>query len=143
MIGLPQTLFWGMWFLRDALPGADHISDESIITYVFASARRLVGIHDRQVLQLRNAGLVKGRVQVARRVVEKLELEKLPMKRRELSRLFNTQKKERILPVLVVLVESRILCRSDSGAYELGPVELDEAAEMLFEASGEKVGSKW
>ena len=131
VIRLPESLYCGMYFLRRALRGGDTISDESLITYAFESARRLAGIHNAQVLKLRNAGLVNDRVLVALRVVEKLQQDKVPMKFRDLARLFSRQNKERFIPVLDLLVEAQVLIKSDLGFYELGPADFDEVADLL------------
>ena len=120
VIGLPQTLFWGISFLRHSLQEEGKLSDEALTAYVFKSARRLVGIHNAQVLELRNNDLVNDRKLIARRVVEKLELEKIPLKLRPLARLFRDSKTERILPVLDALVEAGVLAQIRIESLRIG-----------------------
>lgn len=129
---LPETLFWGLWFLRRSLPEPRRVSDDALITTVFACATLLVANHNRQVLVLRNSGLVNDGMQIARRVVGELRSKASPRGCRDLIRLFGgSQKKERFIPIFDVLVEAGVLLKDNAGAYLLGPVEIEEVADLL------------
>lgn len=128
---LPEALFWGLWFLRRSLPQGSRVSDDALITAVFASATRLAANHNRQVLVLRNSGLVTDALQIARRAVRELSTRMAPLKIRDLTRMFSQQKKERFVPILDALVEAGVLIKDSTGAYLLGSVEIDEVADLL------------
>ena len=130
--GLPETLFWGLWFLRRSLPQDRRVSDEALIAAVFACSNRLAASHDRQVLVLRNSGLANDGMQIARRVVGELRTKATSRGCRDLIRLFGgSQKKERFIPIFDVLVEAGVLLKDKAGAYLLGPVEIEEVADLL------------
>ena len=139
VIGLPQSLFWGLTFLQRSLPEILRIPEKQLVTIAFTCARRVAARHDCRVNSLRNAALSDDRLSIARRVVEKLEDQNGPLKLREFARLFRQQNSARFIPILAALVDVEVLVRDEGGGYLRGPAELEDVAD-LFVAELEKTG---
>lgn len=129
--GLPQTLFWALAFLRRSLPVSGRVDDECLMTAAFSAARRLVEDHRNQTLLITNAQLLADRRALSERIVDEVSRATSPMKFRSIARCFRNQKKERISPVVEVLIETGVLVRDAAGLHTLGPVEFADAEEVL------------
>jgi hypothetical protein len=137
VIGLPMTLFWGMHFLRHALPDEHRNTDKELVTAAFAYARRLATFHDDRVSSLRNANLDAAALNIARRWVEKLAAHSTPLKPRELLRCFKQQKRSRYAPILDALVEAEVLIQDEEDCYSLGAVDLEDVVDAVVRKIGE------
>jgi hypothetical protein len=131
VIGLPQTLYWGLTFLLRSLPESHRITEKALVTAVFTCARKLAESHDRQVIALRNAALSDDRLSIARRLVEKISESSVPLKLRDLVKFFKRQNGNLYLPVLGALVNAEVLLRDDDKGYRLGSVEFEDAADLI------------
>jgi hypothetical protein len=130
-MGLPQTLFWALGFLRRAMPADHQPDDESLMATSFAAARRLVKNHLDQVLLITRADLVEDRRRLAPKIVKDVLEATSPVKYRDIARHNQDQRKERLIPVLDVLLEVGVLVRDEEGFHTLGPVDLIDVQEIV------------
>jgi hypothetical protein len=130
-MGLPQTLFWALGFLRRAMPADRQPDDESLMSTSFAAARRLVKNHLDQVLLITMTELVKDRRRMARKIVKDVSEETSPVKFRDIARRNQDQSKERLIPVIDVLIEVGVLARDEERFHTLGPVDLTDVQEIV------------
>lgn len=130
-MGLPQTLFWALGFLRRAMPADRRPDDESLMTTSFAAARRLVKNHLDQVLLITKAELIRDRRRLARKIVKDVSEATSPAKYRDIARRNQDQRKERLIPVLEALIEVGVLSRDEEGFHTLGSVDLADVQEIV------------
>lgn len=99
----------------------------------FATARRLVKNHNDQVLSIKNAKLLADCCKLAGKIVEDVASATSPMKFRDIARCNHVQTKEKISPVVNALIEIGVLVRDEDGFHALGPLDLEDAAEILVQ----------
>jgi hypothetical protein len=131
VMGLPQSLFWGLSFLGLSRPDAASSSEADLVDFVFECARRLAMRHDKAVLASRDASRLADGLNVARRVVDELTEKDQPLKLRSFARCFNRQGKERIQPVLDAMVGCGILDEKEK-SYRLAAADLDQVEDAFL-----------
>jgi hypothetical protein len=129
---LPGALCFGLGMLCRQNATDAEVSTGTVMAAALWSARRLARQHCRELVLYLKAELLNQAVELARRILDKLE-EKGPLTLRELVRCFDNQRKERFLPVIEAMVELRLVARRQDGKLAAGEADLFELEGRLRE----------
>jgi hypothetical protein len=136
--GLPQAILWTLTFLLKSTDGRDRVDGRALVSYAFRIARQLVNGQREQSRAGSVARIQTQGRELAGKIVAKINSNGTLTMRAILQS--THQKKERVEPLLFVLMNAGVLEFDNEGGYRQGTVRLENVLQELDFSGGVQGG---